>query len=302
MNLRDLEYIVAVDQHRHFGRAANAVCVSQPTLSGQIRKLEERLGITIFERSSRGVTTTPAGISIIREAQCALSHAYQLSEIARSFSDDLAGPFRLGILPTIAPYLAPIILPTLHEAFPNLELSLREDTTEQLLDLLTSFSIEAAIIATHQDDSEIESIELFQERFYLAVSESNPGPYSAPQIQECDIHPEGVLLLNDGHCLSDQIISLCNLPPDAAQRADCRAANLQTLVELVRVGYGYTFLPALAARQLTKEIPGVAIREILPTKSRTLSLVFRRSSPLKLQFAKLASALQSAIPERDLTA
>lgn len=198
MNLQELRYFVAVAEHRHFGRAANACHVSQPTLSGQLRKLEEHLGVTLFERTNKRVALTPAGERILDHARKALSEASLVEAVAKASRDQLIGPLKLGIIPTLAPYLTPLILDPLREAHPGMTIELWEDVTLSLLDRLRSHLLDAALIATEVPEEGLSATALFVDPFLAALPASHPLA-SAEAVDESDLAAD-ILVLADGHC------------------------------------------------------------------------------------------------------
>ncbi|MBL1430490.1 MAG: LysR family transcriptional regulator [Robiginitomaculum sp.] len=294
MNLRDLKYLVAVADHLHFGKAADAVFISQPTLSGQIKKLEERLQVTIFERTTRGVNITPIGEKIIAEARQTMAHAQNIENLAANQSGVLCGELRLGIIPTIAPYLVPHFLSQALADYPKLTLSLHEDKTETLYAMLDNFTIDAAIIATEIPPENIEEIELYRESFLLLCPTTHPLSNKSC-IEAQDINPKDLLLLPEGHCLRDQTLELCKLSnEELSGQADLRDAGLQTVIELVRGGRGYTFLPKLATNNLNDQTGSVALKRFSPKPERVVRLIFRKSFPRKSCLKALAKLISSA--------
>ncbi len=272
--------MVAVADHRHFGRAANAVFVSQPTLSGQIKKLEERLGLKIFERTTRGVSITPIGEQIIAEARCAIKHSQNIENLAAAQSETLSGEIRLGIIPTISPYLVPYFLTEAINSYPDMSLSLHEDKTETLLAMLEASNIDAAIIATDELAENLQEIELYSEEF-LFLCPAGHDLAKKPEIVANDIIAEELLLLPEGHCLRDQTLELCHIDSRvASKQLDLTDAGLQTVIELVRTGKGYSFLPKLAAIQLGKT-DNLLVKQFLPKPERLVRMVFRKSFPRK---------------------
>ncbi len=246
MNLRDLSYLVAVAEHRHFGRAAESCLVSQPTLSSQIKKLEGFLGVQLVERSNKQVMLTDVGEDVARRARRILAAVDDLVEVARSASDPLAGDFRLGLIPTVAPYLLPAMIPVLRERFPRLRPVLQEEQTSVLLDRLRHGELDAGILAVPVDGIDaFQQLHLYDEPFLLAV----PRGHRLDQVEtvglEC-LRDEQVLLLEDGHCLRDQALDICRLV-GAREEREFRAASLETLRQMVAAGGGITLLPALAS-------------------------------------------------------
>jgi LysR family hydrogen peroxide-inducible transcriptional activator len=271
MNLRDLAYLVALADHRHFGRAADASNVSQPTLSGQIRKLEEELGIALFERDSRNVVPTAAGEAIAAEARAALTHADAIRDLARAHRDPLSGRFRLGVIATLGPFLVPDLLAGLGVDAPRMEVFCVEDLTGPLLARLRARELDAVLLATGPDGDDLTERVLFDEPFLIAHAPEHPLAARAAVGLE-DIEDGTLLLLSEGHCLRDQALSVCGT---AAVDMRLQAASLMTLLQLVGQGNGTTLVPALAARWTGQLVLRVPAGEA-PT--RRVRLVARRNT------------------------
>ncbi len=298
MTLRELEYIVAVARTRHFGRAAEQCFVSQPTLSGQIRKLEEQLGVAIFERTSRSVALTPVGERIVQQAHAVLDQVAGLEAIARDHHDPLAGPLRLGAIPTLSPYLMPLILRPLRNAYPQMELALFEEMTARLLERLHDHSIDAALVATDESGPEFESWPLFDEPFWLAHPREHPFYYQET-ITLTDLEAADLLLLSEGHCLAEQAMALCRMKERGAAgaMADLRAASLETILQLVGAGYGSTLVPALAMGGAWTTDNGIVARQLeLPDARRRVALLFRASFPRRAALTTLARVIRTNLP------
>jgi len=247
MNLRDLKYIIAVAEHHHFGKAAERCFVSQPTLSGQIKKLEEELGVTIFERSNRSVEITPVGRDILNHARQIIEQADLIQQLARAQQDPLAGSLRIGAMPTLSPYLMPLILIPLRKQYPQMKLVLSEELTDTLLERLRHHEIDAALLATPVEDQDLETMPLFDEPFWIAYPRKHTF-YAKDKITRRDLDKENILLLAEGHCLAKQAMVVCHIKERQTQGefADLRAASLETLIQLVSAGFGVTLVPALA--------------------------------------------------------
>ena len=298
MNLRDLKYIVAVADTGHFGRAAQRCFVSQPTLSGQIKKLEEELGVVIFERTNRSVTVTPTGEEILRHARLMIEQADAIAQVARAHQDPLAGPLRIGAIPTLSPYLMPLILLPLKQRHPQMKLVLSEETTETLLQRLLHHEIDAALLATAEDESEFDIIPLFDEPFWFACPRDHPL-YNKDQITREDLEDMDLLLLSEGHCLSQQVMDLCHLKDRRSdnEMADLRASSLETLLQLVGAGFGSTLVPALAMGGSWTSGGGVITRELeFDAARRRVSMVCRKSFPRKQALAALAEVITDNLP------
>jgi LysR family hydrogen peroxide-inducible transcriptional activator len=290
MNLQDLAYFAAVAEHRHFGRAAAACHASQPTLSGQLRKLEQELGVTLFERNNRRVAITPAGEAILTHARRALEEAARVEAAARASRDQLFGPLRLGAVPTLAPYLMPHVLTPLRQAHPQLIVELWEDVTETLLDRLRTQRLDAALIATEAREPEFTSLALFDEPF-LALLPRDHRLAGRKRVREADLGCD-LLVLADGHCLAGQARAICGRTQGTDAQRALQAGSLETLANLVAAGYGTTLAPALAAPYL--EGRGVALRPLTHRACRTIRLVSRPTFPRPKALQALARAVQSA--------
>lgn len=295
MNLRDLRYICAVADFGQFGRAADSVHVSQPTLSGQVRKLEEELGVTLFERTSKSVRVTPVGERIIAAAREVLLGAEQIERIAEAAVDPEAGPLGLGLIPTIAPYLIPLFVRPLKDQLPDLSPVFVEEITDGLLHRLIAGDLDAAIIATAPDVGGVHALPLYREPFWLAVPRGHPlehaGPVTTAQLDLADL-----LLLADGHCLRDQTLAAFRGAP-AAGRADTTATSLETIVNLVAAGHGITLVPALAMRGGWTTDQGVVCLPLRgDTEARTVRLVYRKGFPRRALLQRVASIIRDALP------
>jgi LysR family hydrogen peroxide-inducible transcriptional activator len=291
MNLRDLRYLVALADLRHFGRAAEACHVSQPTLSTQLKKLEDELGVQLIERAPRTVMLTPVGSDIVVRARRVLADIEQMRETARRTADPEAGSVRLGLFPTLAPYLLPHVVPKIGARFPRLELLLVEEKTEVLLTRLREGRLDAAILALplHEDWLQVER--LFEEPFLLAVPNGH-ALARRDDLKLAELSREHLLLLEDGHCMRDQALAVCALA-GAGEKDGFRATSLETLRQMVAAGVGITLLPMLAVKPpvpVSESIELVRFRN--PPPSRKLALVWRRSSALSGFLLKLAATLR----------
>jgi LysR family hydrogen peroxide-inducible transcriptional activator len=297
MNLRDLKYLVALADHRHFGRAAEASHVSQPTLSTQIRKLEDELGVALVERAPRRVMLTPVGREVADRARRIIADVDQMTELARRSRDPEAGSVRLGLFPTLGPYLLPHVLPGIRERFPRLELLLVEEKTDQILARLRDGRLDAGILALPLHDDSLHAEVLFDEPFVLAAPRSHAvaarGRLVAGDMRELEL-----LLLEEGHCLRDQALDVCHLA-GAGERDGFRATSLETLRQMVAAGVGATLLPTLAVKPPVPVSPDIAL---LPFEGdvphRRIAMVWRRSAAsgdfllrLAEQFRRLPSGL-----------
>ena len=273
MNLRDLRYLLAIAEHGHFGRAAEACGISQPTLSVQVRKLEELLGVALFERTSKAVTPTVACERLLGHVRAAVAEADAILAVARSLRDPLAGRFRLGIIPTLAPYLLPLVFAPLREALPMLELEPWEDQTAALLDRLRAHELDAALLATEVDGPDLASRPLFAEPFLAALPPDHP--LAAREAVAEEHLAEDILVLADGHCLRDQALAACGR--SGAFGGTLRAASLSTLLNMVAAGYGTTLIPGLAAG--AAQDAGIVLRPLTARAGRTVRIAWRARFP-----------------------
>ena len=277
MNLRDLKYLVAVAEHRHFGRAAEACFVSQPTLSTQLKKLEETLGVTLIERSNRQVMLAAEGEKIVEQAQRILAEVNILTAMSEQIREPMGGELRLGVIPTIAPYLLPKIFGPIGKDYPKLRINLTEGQTAQILRMLKQGDLDAVILALPVNEDNVEEFELYDEPFLLTVS-SDHSAATQNEADAEDLEGENVLLLEDGHCLRDQALSICQTN-GGVESSGYSAASLETLRGLVSAGLGVTLMPALAVPSPTVLASNV---RYIPFSDRTLSrkigLCWRKSS------------------------
>ena len=277
IKLRDLHYLVAVADTRHFGRAAAACHVSQPTLSAQLKKLEQYLGVQLIERGTRRASLTTAGERIVARARAMLEASDDIVEIAKSFADPLAGRLRLALLPTIGPYLLPRVTPRLRKALPRLELMLYEYQTATLLARLRAGEIDAGILALPVDLDGLDVMPHYDEPFVLAAPSTHRLAKSGP-LRTADLAGEAVLLLEDGHCLRDQALDVCNRV-GMHEKHDFRATSLETLRQMVASGVGVTLLPELATRGAYGAARGITVRAFArPAPMRRIGAVWRTTS------------------------
>lgn len=298
MNLRDLKYIIAVAETRHFGKAAERCSVSQPTLSGQIKKLEEELGVAIFERTNRSVEITPVGQDIVAHARQMMEQADAIGQLAKTHQNPLAGPLRIGAIPTLSPYLMPLILAPMKKRLPQSKLVLMEELTDTLLVRLRHHEIDAALLATPVDDADLEALPLFEEPFWVAYSRKHEF-YDKEMIVLRDLHNANLLLLAEGHCLAEQAMDVCRIKERQMQgdMADLRASSLETLIQLVGAGYGITLVPALAMRGSWTSGSGVVAQPLVAANaSRRISLVFRSSFPRRAALQAFAEIILDNLP------
>ncbi len=291
MNLRDLRYFVALAEHRHFGRAAESCFASQPTLSTQIRKLEEELGVPLVERSPRRVLLTAAGEAVLAHAHAVLDEVDEIREVARRSQDPAARTVRLGVFPTLGPYLLPHVLPRVRELFPSLELLLVEEKTEEVLARLRDGQLEAVVVALPIPSDGLQTTFLFEEPFVLAVPDRHPLAVRA-EVAVDDLAGQSLLLLEDGHCLRDQALAVCQLA-HARERNGFRATSLETLRHMVAAGVGITLLPTLATKPPVAPVAGIRIvRFCEDAPQRRIAMVWRQRSPMGGFLKELAKAFR----------
>ncbi|HCG8429299.1 DNA-binding transcriptional regulator OxyR [Vibrio parahaemolyticus] len=293
MNIRDFEYLVALAEHKHFRKAAEACFVSQPTLSGQIRKLEEELGTALLERSSRRVLFTDSGLQLVDQAKRILSEVKTFKDMASGQSGAMTGPMHIGFIPTVGPYLLPKILPQLKEEFPELELFLHEAQTHQLVRQLEEGKLDCLVLASVAETAPFKEIEVYNEPLSVAV----PCGHEWAQLDQVDmleLNGRTVLALGDGHCLRDQALGFC-FAAGAKDDERFKATSLETLRNMVAAGAGITLLPQLSI-PAEKQKDGVCyIPAVNPTPSRSIVLAYRPGSPLRARFEALAAKIKAIL-------
>jgi LysR family hydrogen peroxide-inducible transcriptional activator len=278
MNFRDLHYLIAVAEHLSFNRAAEICHVSQPSLSMQVQKVEEELGLKIFERTNRKVMVTPEGLQLLAHARRILEEQRSMKELANTLSDPFSGNFRLGMIPTIAPYALPWMLPLLQQHFPRLALQVTEVQTLRQLEMLRSGELDASLIALPSGEPELEEMEIYQEPFLLAVAETHPLARQKTIAYE-NLKGEEIMLLEDGHCFRSQALEVCGLA-GARENAHIRATSLETLCQLAATGAGITLVPEQMTRRPTAMgLHFIPFRE--PVPARHVGLVWRKSTVRK---------------------
>ncbi len=287
MNLRALQYLVTLAEVRHFSKAAELCFVSQPTLSTQIRKLEEELGVQLVERSPRQVMLTRVGEEVVQRCRSILSDLEAMKSVARRSRDPHSGVLRLGIFPTLAPYLLPHVIPEIRRRFPRLTLRLFEEKTEQILDMLVQGRLDAGILALPAGGDQIVARKLFEEPFVVAMPEGHPLS-RRKSLRLSDLQDQALLLLEDGHCLRDQALEVCQLA-GAHEQLDFHATSMETLRQMVAANTGLTLLPTLAIKPPVSPTENVIIR---PFKGngprRSIAMVWRKSSALSDFLEELA--------------
>jgi LysR family hydrogen peroxide-inducible transcriptional activator len=292
LKLKDLRYLVAVADTRHYGRAAERSFVSQPTLSAQLKKLEEYLGVQLIERAPKRVSLTVAGEEIVERARRILEASEEIVELATGHTDPLSGRLKLALLPTIGPYLLPNVAGKLRKQLPRLELMLYEYQTDVMLEKLHSGEIDVGILALPVPLDGLESYELYREPFMVAMP-ANHRLAGRSNIRVADLHDETLLLLEDGHCLRDQALEICS-GTGIHEKQDFRATSLETLRQMVAAGVGITLLPELAGRGAYGAARGVTIKPFArPVPTRTIGAIWRKSSARRAVILALAKHIEA---------
>jgi LysR family hydrogen peroxide-inducible transcriptional activator len=288
--LRQLRYLVALAEHLHFGRAAESCLATQSTLSSGLQELETLLGVTLVERTKRKVMLTPLGHEVVERARTVLRGAEDIADLAAAAAEPLSGPLRLGVIPTIGPYVLPRMLPALRAAYPKLRLYLREDLTARLLDRLNSGDLDVVLIALPYAAPDIETLAVGDDPFVLACPPGHPLA-AKPDLHAADLIGAELLLLEEGHCLREHALAACRLP-GPARGEGVLGTSLATLVQMVANGLGVTLLPRMAVECGVLAGTDLVTRPIADAGSRGIGLAWRPSSPRKADFRTLATALR----------
>ena len=293
--LKQLQYLVALRQHGHFGRAAEASFVTQSTLSASLRELEAQLGITLVERTRRVVRFTPLGQKIADKALRILRESEELADLARAEGQPLTGELRMGVIPTIAPFLLPAMLPSLRREWPNLRLYLREEASQAACDALHRGQLDCVLLAMPYACGEVDLAYLFDDPLFVAFPAGEaPG---AGAVEPSAIDESRLLLLEDGHCLKDHALSACNRPELRAD-ATMMGTSLHTLVQMVDNGLGQTFVPAMAIESGILEGTRIVARPLRSKHNyRRIALAWRKSSPREEEFQMMAGTLRDIARE-----
>lgn len=290
LTIKQMRYFEALARHSHFGRAAEACAISQPALSMQIREMEETLGAALFERSARNIRLTGFGEIFAPRVREILRSVDELGELARATEGQPVGRMRIGIIPTIAPYLLPAIIAGLDESFPALDIHIRETLTHRLIEELADGRIDTAIVALPVSESSLTEVALFSEEFVLV----RPAVDQDKQVPNVDRLAEmKLLLLEEGHCFRDQALSFCNMP-SARPRDVLDGSSLSTLVQMVSAGMGVTLIPEMAVRVETRGTPVSIARFTRSKPSRTIGMIWRKTSPLADQLMQIADTVRQS--------
>jgi LysR family hydrogen peroxide-inducible transcriptional activator len=296
MNFRDLEYLIALEELKHFRKAAEKCFVSQPTLSGQIRKLEDELNVQLMERSSRKVIFTEAGLDIVAKAKTILLEAKSLKEIAKSHNEPMQGTLHIGLIPTVAPYLLPLIIPAIKKHFPELELFLHENQTDVLIKQLEEGELDCLMLALLPGMETLQQYHLYNEPLELALSETHPWS-SQSEVAIEDLSGEHLLMLENGHCLRDQAMGFC-FAAGAIEDNSFKATSLETLRHMISADNGLTLLPQLAIPTSRHQAGIKYIPFKQPMPNRTIGLVCRTNSVRKICFEELSKLISKSVQTR----
>ena len=291
--LKQLQYLVALRTHGHFGRAADACFVTQSTLSAGIKELESLIGVTLVERTKRVVRFTPLGVRVAEKAQRILREAEELADMVRAAGKPLSGELRMGVIPTIAPFLLPTLLPRLRQQWPDLRLYLREETSQAACDSLHRGALDCVLLALPYRCGDVDSVTLFDDPLLIAFPPGAADDLPAA-VTPAAIDEDKLLLLEDGHCLKDHALAACNRPELRAE-ASIMGTSLHTLVQMVDNGLGMTLVPEMAVKAGLLDNTGVEARALKAEHAfRRIALVWRRGSPREKEFNLLADALKAA--------
>lgn len=293
--LRQLQYLIAVAEEGHFGRAAEKCFVTQSTLSAGIQELEAILGVTVIERTKRRVAITTLGLELVARARRVLAEVEDMTVTAKASTLPLTGLLRLGAIPTIGPYVLPKILPPLRASYPELKLFLREDRTAKLVDLLIGGELDAALIALPYEMPDLDHMVLLEDPFWLAMPPGHPLANSKKPLTPDVLESEDLLLLEDGHCLRDHALAACRRQPAPGRSAAFQATSLYTLVELVAGGFGTTLLPEIALPSDHVNTAEVALRPLEAAAGRQIALVWRRNSARRSEYKLLGQFLKNQL-------
>lgn len=299
MTLTQLTYVVAVAQHRNFGAAAEASFVTQPTLSMQIQKLEEELGVVIFDRSQQPIRPTLVGEQIIAQARVVLAEAQKIHDLTVQEQTEVAGPISIGVIPTLSPYVLPLFIQSFLSKYPNAQISVEELQTQQIVERLKNEQLDVALLVTPLHNPSIVEHVLFYEPFLLYVSPTHPLA-SAKVVREKDLSSKDVWLLTEGHCFRDQVINLCGERGAGKAKGNLRfeSGNLETLKKMVDQSEGYTLLPQLAAQDVNEAVKKKRLKAFqAPVPTREVSLVHNKLYKKTATIDALISEIRAALPE-----
>lgn len=300
MNLQQLEYILAVDEFRHFAKAAEHCNVTQPTLSAMIQKLEDELNAKLFDRAVQPVEPTLTGRKVIEQAKIALRQTNLIKDIVKEEARSLSGVFRLGVLPTIAPYLLPRFFPDMMEEYPSLDIRVAEMKTQECLKALQAGELEAVLIAGVAEGEHFHSIPLYYESFLGYVSKHN-ALFKKEMIRSSEVSGEQLWLLDEGHCFRDQLMRFCQLESAQSCQLAYRLGSMETFMRMVESGKGITFIPELAVLQLHEEQKRLVRPFAMPRPTRRIYLVTRTDFIRHALLNMLIEKIKSCVPKEMLT-
>ncbi|WP_071147815.1 hydrogen peroxide-inducible genes activator [Bacteroides ihuae] len=300
MTIQQLEYILSVDQFRHFGKAADHCNITQPTLSAMIQKLEDELGVKLFDRNVQPICPTTVGEKVLKQARIILAQASHVKEIINEEQQLLSGTFRLGVLPTIAPYLLPRFFPQIMEQYPEMDIRVTEMKTNDIRKSLLSEEIDAAIIANLPEENIFCGETLFYEEFYGYVSRKE-ALFKHDLIRTSDITGERLWLLDEGHCFRDQLIRFCQMETVKVSQMAYRLGSMETFMRMVESGKGITFIPGLAVQQLSSEQKELVRPFAVPRPTRQIVLVTNKNFIRHALLKVLKKEIQSAVPKEMLS-
>lgn len=300
MTIQQLEYILAVDQFRHFGKAADHCNITQPTLSAMIQKLEDELGVKLFDRNAQPICPTAVGEKVLKQARVILAQASHVKEIINEEQQLLSGTFRLGVLPTIAPYLLPRFFPQIMEQYPEMDIRVTEMKTNDIRKSLLAEEIDAAIIANLPEENAFCGETLFYEEFYGYVSRKE-ALFKHDLIRTSDITGERLWLLDEGHCFRDQLVRFCQMETVKVSQMAYRLGSMETFMRMVESGKGITFIPGLAVQQLSSEQEELVRPFAVPRPTRQIVLVTNKNFIRHALLKVLKKEIQSAVPKEMLS-
>ncbi|UZR93929.1 hydrogen peroxide-inducible genes activator [Chondrinema litorale] len=295
MTLQQLQYVVALDNHRHFVKAAESCFVAQPTLTLQVKKLEDEIGLVLFDRSAQPLKPTPLGISFISKAREILREVDALKNMVNTEKEVLEGTFRLGVIPTLAPYLLPLFIKQFSEDHPAISLEVKEMQSNEIISGLKNESLDIGLMVTPVNDNAIREYVLFYEPFLVYTSEENTL-FDKEEVSATDIIPDGLWLLNQGHCFRNQVLNICNTSNLSAHKGlSFESGSIETLKNLVRYNYGYTLVPELS---IHKKIDDPFLRRFSePQPAREVSIVVHQSFARELLMERLRQAILNVVPD-----
>lgn len=298
MTLTQLEYVLAVYEHKHFGRAAQACFVTQPTLSMQLQKLEDELQITVFDRSKNPIQVTAEGEVVIDQAKRIIHEHKKLYSLVEESKDIIQGSFRLAVIPTLSPFVIPMFAKNFHEAYPKVKLQITENKTEDIIRLLKDDEIDAALLVTPLHEKTIKERHLYYEPFYLFVSEDHPFT-KKKQIKEDELDINEIWLLNKGNCFRDQVLRICSRAKDKnlTNPINFESGNFETLKNMVLSGAGYTVLPHMAAQQLPEKQKKLLRKFQSPVPTREVSLVHMKDCVKQKLLNVLEEEILASVPD-----